>query len=73
MVYIVGTCVIESKQDPRWTWAQSKQPIPLAGLPVAAQVMLHARCRELNRPRPADLTCHVISATGVRLLSFLVG
>ena len=70
MVYVVGTCVLESKQDTRWTWAQSKQPIPLLGLPPSAREHLRRTAILLNACPPEDLVCHVLSASGVRLASF---
>ncbi len=70
MVYVVGTCVLESKSDPRWTWAQSKQPIPVLGLPVSAREHLRKTAILLNCRPPEDVVCHVLSAAGVRLASF---
>jgi hypothetical protein len=72
MVYVVATCILESREDPRWHWAQSRQPVPVRGLPVSAQVFLRLTSIKLNAPAPADLMCHVVAATGTRLASFYV-
>lgn len=71
MVYIVATCILESHEDPRWCWAQGRQPVPVRALPTSAEIYLR-KCGIMYGNIPDDLTCHLVSSTGVRLGSFSV-
>jgi hypothetical protein len=71
MVYIVATCILESHEDPRWDWAQGRQPVPVGDLPTSAKIHLR-RCSIMYGEMPGDMTCHVVASTGVRFASFSV-